>query len=56
MPAPRPLRIPGGGLVLTRRSMLGRMGVLAGAGLVGPTILAACGGDDDTQQRRRRRG
>ena len=27
--------------------MLGRMGVLAGAGLVGPTILAACGGDDD---------
>ena len=28
--------------------MLGRMGVLAGAGLVGPTILAACGGDDDS--------
>ena len=55
MPAPRPPRIPGGGLVLSRRSMLGRMGVLAGAGLVGPTVLAACGGDDDDERRRRRR-
>jgi spermidine/putrescine transport system substrate-binding protein len=36
-----------GGLVLSRRAMLGRMGALAGAGLVGPTLLAACGGDDD---------
>jgi spermidine/putrescine transport system substrate-binding protein len=45
MSAPRPLRTRGG-IVLTRRSMLGRMGVLAGAGLVGPTVLAACGDDD----------
>ena len=45
MPAPRPSRIPRG-VVLSRRSLLGRMGVLAGAGLVGPTVLAACGGDD----------
>ncbi len=36
-----------GGVVLTRRSLLGRMGVLAGAGIVGPGLLAACGGDDD---------
>ena len=46
MPAPRPTRIPGG-LILSRRAMLGRMGVLAGAGLAGPTLLAACGDDDD---------
>ena len=46
MPASRLPRARGG-LVLTRRSMLGRMGALAGAGLVGPTILAACGDDDD---------
>ena len=31
---------------MTRRSLLGRMGALAGAGLVGPTLLAACGSDD----------
>jgi spermidine/putrescine transport system substrate-binding protein len=47
MSAPRPLRTRGG-IVLTRRSMLGRMGVLAGAGLVGPTVLAACGDDDSS--------
>jgi len=47
MTAPRPSRVRGGP-VLSRRTMLGRMGALAGAGLVGPTILAACGGDDDS--------
>lgn len=31
---------------LTRRAMLGRMGAVAGAGLLGPGLLAACGGDD----------
>ncbi len=36
-----------GGVVLTRRALLGRMGVLAGVGIVGPGLLAACGGDDD---------
>jgi len=36
-----------GGVILSRRAMLGRMGALAGAGLVGPTLLAACGDDDD---------
>ena len=46
MPAPR-LYLPRGGLVLTRRAMLGRLGVLAGAGIVGPSLLAACGDDDD---------
>src|SRR5688572_22539619 len=49
MPAPRPTRstrLPNG-LILSRRAMLGRMGALAGAGLVAPSILAACGGDDD---------
>ncbi len=35
------------GSVLTRRALLGRMSALAGAGLVGPTLLAACGDDDD---------
>ena len=33
--------------MLTRRAMLGRLGVVAGAGFVGPTLLAACGDDDD---------
>jgi spermidine/putrescine transport system substrate-binding protein len=42
----RPIR-PRGGAILTRRALLGRMGALAGAGIVGPTVLAACGGDDD---------
>ena len=46
MPSSRPPRTREG-LVLTRRAMLGRLGVLAGAGIVGPTVLAACGGDDD---------
>ena len=32
--------------LLTRRAMLGRMGALTGAGLLGPSLLAACGGDD----------
>ena len=41
---------PGGGLVLTRRAMLGRLGVVAGAGIVGPTLLAACGDDDDDER------
>ncbi len=45
MPAPRPSRIPRG-VVLSRRSLLGRMGVLGAAGFFGPTVLAACGGDD----------
>lgn len=31
---------------LSRRALLARMGVLAGAGIVGPTLLSACGGDD----------
>src|SRR5688500_10707492 len=35
------------GAVLTRRALLGRMSALAGAGLVGPTLLAACGDDDE---------
>ena len=50
MTTPRPRRLPTvGGPLLTRRSMLGRMGLVAGAGLVGPGLLAACGddGDDD---------
>jgi spermidine/putrescine transport system substrate-binding protein len=38
---------PSGGTVLTRRALLGRMSLLAGAGLAGPTLLAACGDDDD---------
>ena len=46
MAAPRPPRIRGG-LVLSRRSMLGRMGVIAGAGIVGPGLLSACGDDDE---------
>jgi len=32
--------------VLSRRAMLGRMGAVAGAGLVGPGLLAACGDDE----------
>ncbi len=44
MTAARPSRIRSGAL-LTRRAMLGRMGALAGAGLVGPGLLAACGSD-----------
>ena len=48
MTSPRPRRIHTvGGPFLTRRSMLGRMGVLAGAGLIGPGLLAACGDDDE---------
>jgi spermidine/putrescine transport system substrate-binding protein len=35
-----------GGVVLSRRAVLGRMGALAGAGLVGPGLLAACGDDE----------
>ena len=34
------------GPMLSRRAMLGRMGAVAGAGLLGPGLLAACGGDD----------
>ena len=34
------------GPLLTRRAMLGRVGAVAGAGLLGPGLLAACGGDD----------
>ncbi|MEO7572255.1 MAG: spermidine/putrescine ABC transporter substrate-binding protein [Acidimicrobiales bacterium] len=45
--APRSRPRTRAGLVLTRRSLLGRMGVLAGAGIVGPGLLAACGDDDD---------
>jgi spermidine/putrescine transport system substrate-binding protein len=33
---------------LTRRALLGRMGALAGAGILGPTLLAACGSDKKT--------
>jgi spermidine/putrescine transport system substrate-binding protein len=51
---PHPVGLPlasraarGGGPVLGRRQLLGRMGVLAGAGIVGPALLAACGSDDD---------
>lgn len=39
-----PLR---GGPVLGRRQLLGRMGAIAGAGVVGPALLAACGNDDE---------
>lgn len=42
-----PSRLPGGP-VIGRRQLLGRLGVLAGAGIVGPSLLAACGSDDDT--------
>lgn len=31
------------GPMLTRRALLGRMGAVAGAGLIGPALLAACG-------------
>ena len=34
-------------LPLTRRELLGRIGVLGAAGVVGPGLLAACGSDDD---------
>ncbi|MFZ6004655.1 MAG: ABC transporter substrate-binding protein [Actinomycetota bacterium] len=40
----RPLR---GGPVLGRRQLLGRMGAIAGAGVIGPALLAACGDDDE---------
>ena len=43
MAAPRPSR-PVATWSSDRRAMLGRLSVLAGAGLVGPTVLAACGG------------
>jgi spermidine/putrescine transport system substrate-binding protein len=46
MPTPRPPAVRNG-LLLTRRAMLGRLGAVAGAGIVGPTLLAACGDDDD---------
>jgi spermidine/putrescine transport system substrate-binding protein len=46
MPAPRTLLRPTGA-VITRRTLLGRMSVLAAAGVVGPGLLAACGSDDD---------
>lgn len=36
------------GPALTRRALLGRMGVLAGATALGPAILAACGSDSDS--------
>jgi spermidine/putrescine transport system substrate-binding protein len=47
MPAPRTtLHLPGASI--TRRTLLGRMSVLAAAGFVGPGLLAACGSDDDS--------
>ena len=46
-PLPRPRPRIRSGAVFTRRALLGRMGVLAGAGIVGPGLLAACGSDDD---------
>ena len=46
MTAPRRPRIVGG-VPLSRRALLGRMGAVAGAGIVGPGLLAACGGGDD---------
>lgn len=51
MSSSRPIHVPNrlpGGPVIGRRQLLGRLGVLAGAGLVGPSLLAACGSDDDT--------
>lgn len=42
----RPTRSPRGGPILDRRQLLGRLGVLAGAGVVGPALLAACSDDD----------
>jgi spermidine/putrescine transport system substrate-binding protein len=46
MPAPRQPLGPRG-VLLSRRAVLGRMSVLAAAGVVGPGLLAACGGDDE---------
>ena len=43
--APRPLFRAG--VPLSRRALLQRMGAVAGAGLVGPGLLAACGDDDE---------
>jgi spermidine/putrescine transport system substrate-binding protein len=37
-----------GGPLLDRRQLLARIGALAGAGLVGPGLLAACGSDDES--------
>lgn len=46
--APRPGRTAAAaGPVLGRRQLLGRMGAVAGAGVLGPALLAACGDDDD---------
>jgi spermidine/putrescine transport system substrate-binding protein len=46
-----PRRTPPGlvrpGQPLSRRRVLGGFGALAGIGLLGPTLLSACGGDDD---------
>lgn len=36
------------GPVLDRRQLLRRVGIFAGAGVVGPSLLASCGGDDDS--------
>ncbi len=36
------------GPTLGRRQLLGRMALLAGAGIAGPAVLAACGGSDKT--------
>jgi spermidine/putrescine transport system substrate-binding protein len=50
-PAARPPMRPTpsrGGSLLDRRQLLSRIGILAGAGIVGPTLLAACGSDDKT--------
>lgn len=47
MPAPRTsLHRPGASI--SRRTLLGRMSVLAAAGVVGPGLLSACGSDDDS--------
>lgn len=43
-PVRRRLVVPRGP-VLSRRAMLGRLGAAAGAGIIGPSLLAACGDD-----------
>ncbi|QYG94511.1 spermidine/putrescine ABC transporter substrate-binding protein [Iamia sp. SCSIO 61187] len=51
MPSSRPSRrrlVLPAGPELSRRRMLGGMGALAGVGLLGPTLLAACGDDDSS--------
>jgi spermidine/putrescine transport system substrate-binding protein len=47
-PIRRRLVVPRGP-VISRRALLGRFGAVAGAGLLGPSFLAACGDGDDAE-------